>query len=79
LNLVFLTAQDIRALFRSEEWIAIESRKAQLVFVEEFAQKDCGVTIDTTCLAEIFEMSRSRVRTNRATEATTASPSSGTL
>jgi hypothetical protein len=57
------TAQDIRALFRNEEWISIESRDAQLVFVEEFAQKDCGVTFDTICLTDLFELTRSRIRT----------------
>jgi hypothetical protein len=30
------------------------------------AQKDCGITFDTTCLADIFELTRSRVRTIRA-------------
>jgi hypothetical protein len=34
-----LTAQDIRALFRNEEWTAMESRRAQLVSGEEFTQK----------------------------------------
>jgi hypothetical protein len=33
------------------------------VFVEEFAQKDCGVTLDTTCLAEVFELTPSSVLT----------------
>jgi hypothetical protein len=31
--------------------------------VEEFTQKYCGVTLDTTRLAEVFELARSRVRT----------------
>jgi hypothetical protein len=61
LSATTLTAQDIRQRFRNEEWITIASRKAQLVFVEEFTQKDCGVTLDTTCLADVFELSRSRV------------------
>jgi hypothetical protein len=60
-----LMPQDIRRLFRNDEWITIESRNTQLVFVEEFAQKDCGVTFDTTCLADVFELTRSRVRTIR--------------
>jgi hypothetical protein len=33
--------------------------------VEEFAQKDCSITLDTTCLADVFELTRSRVRTVR--------------
>jgi hypothetical protein len=49
--------------FSKEEWIAIESRNAQLVFMEEFAQKHCGVKLDTTCLAGGFDLTRSGVRT----------------
>jgi hypothetical protein len=49
-----------------EEWIAIESRNAQLVFMEEFTQKGCGVTIETTYLADAFKLTRSCIRTIRA-------------
>jgi hypothetical protein len=66
LSATALTAQDIRALFRNEEWIAIEWQNAQLVFVEEFTQRDYGVTFETACLAGLFELTRSRVRTIRA-------------
>jgi hypothetical protein len=66
LSAAALTAQDIGALFRNEECIAIESRNAQLVFVEEFAQKGGGVTFDTTYLADAFDPTRSRIRTIRA-------------
>jgi hypothetical protein len=77
-----LTVHATRALFRNEEWIPIESRNAQLVFVEESAQKGCGVTLDTACLTDRFELTRSRARTiceKNTKEATTASPPSGTL
>jgi transposase len=33
--------------------------------VKEFAQKDCGVTLDTTCLAGYFGLTRFRIRTIR--------------
>jgi hypothetical protein len=45
LSATALTAQDIRALFRNEGWIAIESRNAQPVFLEELAQNNCGVNL----------------------------------
>jgi hypothetical protein len=65
LSTTALTAQDMSAVFRNEEWIAIESRNAQLVFVEEFTQKGCCITLDTTCIADEFELNRSRVRAIR--------------
>jgi transposase len=36
------------------------------MFVDEFAHKDCGITLDTTYLAEVFRLTRSRVRIIRA-------------
>jgi hypothetical protein len=36
------------------------------VFIEQFAKTECGVTIDITVLAELFELTRSRMRAGRA-------------
>jgi hypothetical protein len=58
-----LTAQDLRALLRNKEWIALETRKAQLVFLEEFAQIECGWIFDVAKLANLFKLTRSRVHT----------------
>jgi hypothetical protein len=57
-----LTAQNIRALMRNDEWIAIEYRNAQLVFIEQFAKIECSVTFDTAVLAELFKLTRSCMR-----------------
>jgi hypothetical protein len=46
----------------NNKWIAIESRNAQLVFIEQFAKTKCGVTIDITVFVALFELTRSRVR-----------------
>jgi hypothetical protein len=54
-----LTAQDIRALMRNDEWI--KSWNTQLVFVEQFAKTKHGATFDTLFLAELFELTHSRV------------------
>jgi hypothetical protein len=62
LSTTALTAQDIRAPMRNDEWITIEPRKAQLVLIEQFTKTECGVTFDSTVLAELFELARSRVR-----------------
>jgi hypothetical protein len=54
LSTTSLTAQDIRTLMHNDEWIAIESRIAQLAFIEQFTKTECGVTFDATVLAELF-------------------------
>jgi hypothetical protein len=66
LSATTLTAQDIRALLRNDEWTSIEARNTQLVFLAEFAQTECGVMLDTACLADLFQLTCSRVRTIRA-------------
>jgi hypothetical protein len=42
---IALTAHDSRALMRKDEWIAIESRNAPLVFIKQFAKIKCSVII----------------------------------
>jgi hypothetical protein len=51
----------------SHEWITVESRGVQLVFIEQFAKIECGVTFEATVLTELFEFTRSRVPAIRAT------------
>jgi hypothetical protein len=57
-----LTARDSRALLRSEGWNCLESRNAQLVFLADFAEIECGITLDTQQLADLFQVTRSRAR-----------------
>jgi hypothetical protein len=57
-----LTARDICALLCNEEWIAREFRNAKLVFVDEFARTECGITFYTTLLSERFKFTYSRMR-----------------
>jgi hypothetical protein len=59
-------AQDIRALMRNDEWIAIESWNAQLAFIRQFAKTECGIIFDTTGLAELFKFTRARMPAVRA-------------
>jgi hypothetical protein len=53
------TAQDSRALLRSEEWNCLESRNAQLVFLADFAEIESGITFETQELAGLFQETRS--------------------
>jgi hypothetical protein len=50
-----LTAQDIRALMRNDEWVGIKCWNAQLVLIEQFAKTEYGATFDITVLAKLFD------------------------
>jgi hypothetical protein len=56
-----LSGQAIRALLRSESWNALDSRNAQLVFLEEFARTECGIPLDSGHLSDPFNLTRERV------------------
>jgi hypothetical protein len=57
-----LLEQDIQALLRSESWNALDSRNAQLVFLEAFARTECGIPLDSGHLSEVFNLTREHVR-----------------
>jgi hypothetical protein len=57
-----LTAQDSQGLLRSEARNCLTSRNAQVVFLADFAEIECGITLDTQDLADLFRVSRSRAR-----------------
>jgi hypothetical protein len=57
-----LSGQDLRALLRSEVWNALDSRNAQLVFLDEFARVECGKPLNSGHLADVFDLTRDRVR-----------------
>jgi hypothetical protein len=65
LSVTTLTVKDVHALFRNEEWIALETRSAKLVFLEEFAQIECGAAVNIASLADLFKLTRYRVHTVR--------------
>jgi hypothetical protein len=43
----------------------LETRNAKLVFLEEFAQTECGAAVNIASLADLFKLTRSRVHTVR--------------
>jgi hypothetical protein len=51
-----LTAQDIRAAMRSDQWNTLQSRNAQIGFLAEFAERECGIQLPNLSLAEAFEL-----------------------
>jgi hypothetical protein len=57
-----LTTQDSRALLRSEAWNCLESRNAQLIFLADLVETECGIPFDTQDFAELFQVTRSRGR-----------------
>jgi hypothetical protein len=65
LSVTALTVQDVHALFRNEEWIALEIRNAKLVFLKEFVETECGAAVNIASLADLFKLTRYRVHTVR--------------
>jgi hypothetical protein len=61
LSNIQLSAQNMRWLMRGEEWNAIESRHAQIVFLVEFAQVECDITLDRRTLANLSQLSPPRI------------------
>jgi hypothetical protein len=56
-----LSAQDIRSLLRQDEWRAIDSRNQQLLFLCDFAQEECGITLSAAIVARVFAIEASQV------------------
>jgi hypothetical protein len=61
-----LTAQDIRAVVRSDQWNTLQSRNAQVAFLAELAERQCGIQLLNPSLAEAFGQTASHIRTIRA-------------
>jgi hypothetical protein len=51
----------VRLLLQSEAWNELDSRTAQLVFLDAFAWIDCFVLLDSGHLAGVFDLTRDRV------------------
>jgi hypothetical protein len=51
-----MTAQDIRALLRSDAWRNLDSRNSQVVFLWEFSQSDGTIRFGTLDIAKIFNI-----------------------
>jgi hypothetical protein len=49
-----ISAQDIRALWCSEEWSACTSQNQQVVFFHDFTQIECGVTLSAAQIDNVF-------------------------
>jgi hypothetical protein len=45
LSITGLSAQDIRALLRTDEWCALESRNQEAVFLYDFARSECSISL----------------------------------
>jgi hypothetical protein len=47
-------ADDIRAMLRSPEWCALQSRNQQVVFMDDFIKNECGITLISAALGAAF-------------------------
>jgi hypothetical protein len=61
-----MTAQDRRALLRSEVWNVFTPRNEQFAFLVDLSEAECVKTFHSSNLADIFNVSPSRVRELRA-------------
>jgi hypothetical protein len=49
-----VTAQDVRALFRSDDWCALHSRNEQLVLFYEFVKAEYSRSLTSEVLGQTF-------------------------
>jgi hypothetical protein len=61
-----LTAHDIRAAMTSDQWNTLQPRNAQVAFLAEFAERECGTQLSNLSLADAFGLMASNIRTIRA-------------
>jgi hypothetical protein len=57
-----VTAQDVRALLRSDDWCALHSRNEQLVFFYEFVKTEYIRSLTLEVLGQAFGIEPSHVR-----------------
>jgi hypothetical protein len=61
-----VTAQDIRALLRSDDWCALHSRNEQLVFFYEFVKTEYSRSLTSEVLGQALRIEPSHVRKIRS-------------
>jgi hypothetical protein len=57
-----VAAQDVRALFSSDDWCALQSRNEQLLFFYEFAKTEYSRSLTSEVLGQAFGIEPSHVR-----------------
>jgi hypothetical protein len=68
-----VTAQDVRALFRSDDWCALDSRNEQLLFFYEFVKTEYSRSLTSEVLSQLFGIEPSHVRKIRSKAETSLS------
>jgi hypothetical protein len=54
--------QDIRAMLRSPEWCAVQSRNQEVVFMDDFIKTECGMTLTAAALGAACMIEDSHLR-----------------
>jgi hypothetical protein len=57
-----VTAQDVRALLRSDDWCALHSRNGKLLFFYEFVKTEYSRSLTSEALGQAFAIEPSHVR-----------------
>jgi hypothetical protein len=74
LSITRLSAQDIRALLRDDEWFALESRNQQVVFLYDFAKRECSISMPAAIVGRVFGIHEAHVWKIRSRAQETARP-----
>jgi hypothetical protein len=69
-----LSAQDIRALLRADEWCALESRNHQVVFLYDFARSECSMSLPAAITEQVFKIHEAHVWKMRSKAQKTTRP-----
>jgi hypothetical protein len=68
------SAQDVPALFRADEWCALESRNQQVVILYDFDRSECSMSLPAAIIGHVFEIHEAQVWKIRSKAQNTARP-----
>jgi hypothetical protein len=74
ISITGLSAQDIRALLRADEWCALESRNEQVVFLYDVARSEYSTSLPAVIIGQVFEIHEAHVWKIRSKAQKTARP-----
>jgi hypothetical protein len=74
LSITGLSAQDIRALLRADEWCALKPQNQQIVFLYDFARSECPISLPAAIVGQVFEIHEAHIWKIRSKVQKTAQP-----
>jgi hypothetical protein len=56
LSITGLSAEDVRALLRADEWCPLELQNQQVVLLYDFAESECSISLPAAIIGQVFEI-----------------------